>query len=148
MMNILIRLIATGCYTGYVPKAPGTAGSALAVLIIWALPPVAPLHYLTVTVLLIPVGIWAAGRAEKEFGHDGGPIVIDEMIGVFITCALVPHTPLALGLGFALFRLIDITKPFPVNRSQNMPGGVGVVIDDILAAIYAHLLLRAALAIL
>ena len=85
MMNILIRLIATGCYTGYVPKAPGTAGSALAVLIIWALPPVAPLYYLTVTVLLIPVGIWAAGRAEKEFGHDGGPIVIDEMIGVFIT---------------------------------------------------------------
>ena len=148
MMNILTRVIATGCYTGYVPKAPGSAGSALAVLIIWAMPPVAPLYYLTVTVLLIPVGIWAAGQAEKEFGHDAGPIVIDEMIGVFITCALVPHTPLVLGLGFVLFRFLDIAKPFPVNRSQNLPGGLGVVVDDILAAVYAHLVLRSVLVFL
>ncbi|MEE2709729.1 MAG: phosphatidylglycerophosphatase A [Gemmatimonadota bacterium] len=142
MMNILTRVIATGCYTGYVPKAPGTAGSMLAVLIIWAMAPVAPLYYLTITVLLIPVGIWSPGQAEKEFGYDAAPIVIDEVIGVFITCALVPHTPQVLGLGFVLFRIIDIAKPFPVNRSQNMPGGLGVVIDDILAAVYAHLVLR------
>jgi len=142
MMNILIRVIATGCYTGYVPKAPGTAGSALAVLIIWAMAPISPLYYLMITALLIPIGIWTAGRAEQEFGHDAGPIVIDEIIGIFITCALLPHTPLVFGLGFALFRIMDIAKPYPVNRLQDLPGGLGVVMDDILAAVYAHLVLR------
>ena len=141
-MNILIRVIATGCYTGYIPKAPGTAGSALAVLIIWAMAPVSPLYYLMMTALLVIIGIWAADRAEQDFGHDAGPIVIDEIIGIFITCALVPHTPLVLGLGFVLFRIMDIAKPYPVNRSQDLSGGLGVVMDDILAAIYAHLVLR------
>lgn len=142
MKSFLVKLIATGCYTGYVPKAPGTAGSALAILILWMIGPVEPLYYLVATGLLILVGIWAASQAELEFGHDAGPIVIDEIIGIFIACALLPITPLVLGSAFVLFRILDIAKPFPINRSQGLPGGLGVVADDVLAAVYAHLVLR------
>ncbi|MBT5876799.1 MAG: phosphatidylglycerophosphatase A [Candidatus Latescibacteria bacterium] len=143
MKSSLVKLIATGCYTGYLPKAPGTAGSALAILILWVIGPVEPLYYLVATGLLILVGIWAANQAELEFGHDAGPIVIDEIIGIFIACALLPITPLILGLGFVLFRILDIAKPFPINKSQSLPGGLGVVADDVLAAVYAHVILRA-----
>lgn len=147
-MEVLVRVIATGCYTGYSPAAPGTAGSLLALLLCWTLAPVTTLPYMSLIVVAIPIGIWSAGRAEQRFGHDAPQIVIDEMIGMFVTMLALPRTLLALGLGFVLFRLLDIVKPFPAYQSQRLPGGLGVVIDDVIAGVYANVLVRAVLAVI
>ncbi len=148
MRPAIARLIATGCFTGYIPGAPGTAGSALDALVIYALSPVNAVSYIAATILLTAIGVWAAHEAEKELGHDAGPIVIDEIVGVMITCAFLPQTPTVIVTGFVLFRIMDIAKPFPVNRSQKLPGGLGVVLDDVLAAVYAHVALRGILLVL
>lgn len=148
MMPILTRIIATGFYTGYIPGAPGTAASALSAALIWTMAPDHPLVYFGVIIGAIPLAVWASGRAEHEFGHDGRQIVIDEIVGMLVTMALLPRTPLSLGLGFLAFRITDIAKPFPVNRLQNLPGGYGIVADDLMAAVYAHLLVEGALILL
>ena len=144
-MRALIILLSTGCYTGYIPRAPGTAGSLLGLVLVWAL--TGPLaldlpYYLLVTAACIVLGVWVSSRAESLFGHDGPPIVIDEITGVLIVFAgltLDLYTGLA---GFVLFRVLDVWKPFPCDRMQCLPGGVGVMMDDAVAAVYAHLLLR------
>jgi phosphatidylglycerophosphatase A len=141
-MNALTLLLATGCYTGYVPKAPGTAGSLLGVLIAWALTEAPPPLYAAVIVAGLPAGIWVAQRAEGRFGHDGRQIVIDEILGMLLTLAWLPPGWLTFGLGFVLFRIMDVIKLFPANRAQKLRGGLGVVADDVVAAVYAHFLVR------
>ena len=147
-MNILIRVIATGCFTGYVPRAPGTAGSALAILLVWGIAPTSTLPYVGMLIISISIAVWVSGQAERQYGYDGRQIVIDEIIGVFVTMAFLPLTPLSLGLGFVMFRIMDIVKPFPIKRLEQLPGGAGVVADDFLAGVYAHLLVRVMLVML
>jgi phosphatidylglycerophosphatase A len=88
------------------------------------------------------IGVPASGAAEKEFGEDGGPIVIDEVVGQWITLAGLVPTPFVLILGFLLFRLFDIFKPFPARRLERLGGGVGVMLDDVVAGVYAAIVLR------
>lgn len=147
-MRHLITVLATGCYIGYTPKAPGTAGSILGLCIIWGLADTSSLLYILLTVFLLILGIWVSGRAEVYFGHDGGQIVIDEIIGVMVTFIWIPLNVYTLIIGFILFRIMDIVKPFPANRAQKLPGGVGVVADDVIAAVYAHILLQGILIIM
>ena len=147
-MRHLITMLATGCYIGYTPKAPGTAGSILGLCIIWSLADTSSLLYIILTIFLLILGIWVSGRAEIYFGHDGSQIVIDEIIGVMITFVWIPLTVHTLILGFILFRIMDIVKPFPADRAQKLPGGIGVVADDVIAAVYAHLLLQGILIIM
>jgi phosphatidylglycerophosphatase A len=90
------------------------------------------------------VGVLASGRAEREFGHDAGPIVFDEVVGQWISLAGLPPTPLTLGAGFLLFRIFDVLKPFPAGRSQSLPGGLGIMTDDLFAGLWAQLVLRVA----
>jgi len=141
-------MLATGCYIGYTPKAPGTAGSILGLCIIWSLADTSSLLYIILTIVLLILGIWVSGRAEIYFGHDGSQIVIDEIIGVMITFVWIPLTVHTLIIGFILFRIMDIVKPFPADRAQKLPGGIGVVADDVIAAVYAHLLLQGILIIM
>jgi len=141
-------MLATGCYIGYTPKAPGTAGSILGLCIIWSLADTSSLLYIILTIFLLILGIWVSGRAEIYFGHDGSQIVIDEIIGVMITFVWIPLTVHTLIIGFILFRIMDIVKPFPADRAQKLPGGIGVVADDVIAAVYAHLLLQGILIIM
>jgi phosphatidylglycerophosphatase A len=147
-MRHLITMLATGCYIGYTPKAPGTAGSILGLCIIWSLADTSSLLYIILTIFLLILGIWVSGRAEIYFGHDGSQIVIDEIIGVMITFVWIPLTVHTLIIGFILFRIMDIVKPFPADRAQKLPGGIGVVADDVIAAVYAHLLLQGILIIM
>jgi phosphatidylglycerophosphatase A len=147
-MRHLITMLATGCYIGYTPKAPGTAGSILGLCIIWSLADTSSLLYIILTIVLLILGIWVSGRAEIYFGHDGSQIVIDEIIGVMITFVWIPLTVHTLIIGFILFRIMDIVKPFPADRAQKLPGGIGVVADDVIAAVYAHLLLQGILIIM
>lgn len=150
-MRVLIILLSTGCYAGYTPRAPGTAGSVLGLGLVWAL--TGPLGltvpcYLLATALLFILGIWVSSRAEPLFGHDGPRIVIDEIAGVLIVFTAMPFDLLTVVAGFVLFRVLDIWKPFPCDRVQRLPGGLGVMMDDAVAAVYAHLLLRVATGIL
>ena len=140
------RAIATAGGAGYVPYAPGTAGTAVAVPLAYALAGLSPLAYGAVVVGVIAVGILAASLADAWWGtHDSGRIVIDEVAGYLVTVALVPRDRLVVLLaGFALFRLLDQIKPQPARWiDQRMPGGAGVVLDDVMAGVYGALLLWA-----
>lgn len=138
--------IASGCWVGFLPKAPGTWGSLFA-LAPWLLIKDLPLPlYALVLVITFILGFFSAGAAEKILDRpDAGPIVIDEILGMFITLTLAPQHPLAWLLGFLLFRLFDILKPFPVSWfDQRVHGGVGIMMDDVIAGIYALIALQAA----
>jgi len=85
------------------------------------------------------VGVWASGRAEEAWGRDAHRIVIDEVVGMWVAVAFLPKTSLTAGLAFLIFRLMDIVKPFPAGLCQRLPGGWGVMADDIVAGAYAGL---------
>lgn len=134
--------LATAGGAGFAPKAPGTAGSLVGVLfylIIEALH--AGAYYLHAIIFFFIVGTWASSRAERLYGHDSQRIVIDEVVGQMITFGLLAGryqlSAIYIALGFGLFRLFDIVKPFPVRRLEQLPGGFGVVADDVGAGLYA-----------
>lgn len=138
-MRSLIMAVATGCWVGMLPKAPGTWGSLVALLPWFFLKSLALPSYLLVLAATFVLGFFAAGSAEKILDRpDAGPIVIDEILGMFITLTLAPNHPAAWLLGFVLFRVFDIIKPFPVSWfDQRIHGGMGIMMDDVIAGLYA-----------
>ncbi|MGH7279773.1 MAG: phosphatidylglycerophosphatase A family protein [Candidatus Rokuibacteriota bacterium] len=140
--------VATVGGVGYAPIAPGTAGSAVALLVLWLVPfsrPGLVLYFVVVTV----AGLWAAHVAERVIGgKDPGVIVIDEVAGMTLSVLVLPLTPAVLLTAFVLFRLFDVVKPPPARLSQRIRGGVGVVIDDLIAGLYALGVLAGARALL
>jgi phosphatidylglycerophosphatase A len=144
--------IATWGGVGYFPIAPGTAGSAAAALIPAAVALKADWHpwlrvsLLAAVALLLVVGVWAGTKAEKHFGKtDPPPVVIDEVAGQFLTLAGAPAPSWKwLLIGFLLFRLLDIVKPFPARRAERLPGGRGIMMDDLIAGAYGAALLAVA----
>jgi phosphatidylglycerophosphatase A len=148
-VNSILRIYATGLGTGFFPIAPGTAGSVLALAVYcWfpGLPLGADGHIgirsLLLVIALTLVGVAASRRGEEEFGKDGSPIVIDEVIGQWITVMGLVPTPVVIVAGFLLFRLLDIFKPFPAGRSQALPYGWGVMADDVVSGLYGAVILR------
>lgn len=143
-MRTAILAVATFFWVGNIPKAPGTWGS-LAALIPWiflrglTLP-----AYIIMLLTVFLIGFFAAGSAEKILDRaDAGPIVIDEVLGMFIALTLAPDHPLAWIMGFILFRIFDIAKPFPVSWfDQRIHGGIGIMMDDVIAGIYAFISLQ------
>ncbi|MFW2366827.1 MAG: phosphatidylglycerophosphatase A [Desulforhopalus sp.] len=138
-MNRIIMALATGLYVGKMPKAPGTWGS-LAAFLPWLLIKDFPLTtYLLLLMVIFIIGFFVSGSAEKILDSpDAGCIVIDEILGMFITLAAAPNHPVAWLLGFILFRIFDIAKPFPVSWfDQKIHGGIGIMMDDVIAGIYA-----------
>ena len=143
-MNRLIMAAATGLYVGMIPWAPGTWGSLVA-LLPWLLIKDLPLlPYLAVLTAIFVLGFFAAGSAEKILDRpDAGAIVIDEILGMFITLTLAPAHPTAWLLGFIFFRIFDIAKPFPVSWfDQHIHGGIGIMMDDVIAGLYALISLQ------
>jgi len=137
-VNSLAKALATALGAGYSPIAPGTCGTIVAIPLAWALAPLLLWQFLIVTGAITALAIWAAHRADIAWGtHDSGRIVIDEVAGYLVTVAFVPRTSVAaLGIGFVLFRALDIIKPPPVRwLDQNLPGGWGVVLDDVAAGV-------------
>jgi phosphatidylglycerophosphatase A len=143
-MRRLALLIATCGSIGFVPVAPGTAGSAAGVALFylvsafdvaWAEP--------VVIVALFAAGVWAASSAEQQLGGtDPGPVVIDEVVGMLITLAWIPVTPLGALVGFLIFRVLDVVKPWPSRQLESLHGGLGIMADDAMAAVYGYLLMR------
>ena len=139
--------LATAFGVGYVPVAPGTCGSAVG-LLLWMVLPASTLVQATAIGALFVIGWWSGGVAERHFGTtDPAPVVIDEVMGMLITLFLNPVGWAGAAGAFLLFRMADVVKPFPANRVERLPGGLGVMADDAVAAAYANLALRAALAV-
>ena len=136
--------IATGAYSGYLPKAPGTWGSMVGLLLWLPMRNLAIGPYAAVVAALFVIGTAAAGAAEKIVDRgDPGLVVIDEIVGQLIALALVPHHPAAVLAGFTLFRFFDILKPFPVGwLDQHIHGGMGIMLDDVVAGLYALLIMQ------
>ena len=138
--------LATCGGVGYIPFAPGTFGSLVG-LLVWAFLPESPGVQLAVIAALLVAGAWSGGIAERHFAStDPGPVVIDEVMGMVITLFLNPVGWLGAIAGFFLFRASDIVKPYPSNRLEQLHGGIGVMADDAMAAVYANLALRATIA--
>lgn len=145
VLDRLALLIATVFGAGYSPIAPGTAGSAVTVLILW-LVPFSRAGLVLFLVAVVVVGTWAAHVAERKIGgKDPGAIVIDEVAGMTLSVVAfpLPLTPGVLIAGFVLFRIFDVLKPPPARESQRFTGGLGVMIDDLIAGLYALAILAA-----
>jgi phosphatidylglycerophosphatase A len=140
-----INLLAFGFGSGCAPKAPGTFGTLAAIpfyLLIESLPVV---YYLLICLFAFGLGVWFCGHASKVLGvHDHGGIVWDEFVGYWVAMFMAPSGWEWVVVGFVLFRLFDIWKPWPIKLvDQNVHGGFGIMIDDILAGVYAGLVLQA-----
>ena len=140
-----VHFLAFGFGSGLAPKAPGTFGT-LAALPLWYLLAQLPLWgYLLATLAVIAVGPWLCGRASRDLGvHDHPGIVWDEIAGFLVTMILVPVSLVTAVAGFVLFRIFDILKPWPIGwLDRRVKGGTGIMVDDLLAAVYAGILLHA-----
>jgi len=145
---VLALAVATVFGIGLAPIAPGTFGSAAGLLLWWVLPATTGVHAAAIVVLFV-VGSWSGNVAERYYGRtDPGQVVIDEVMGMLITLFMNPVGWRGAIGAFFLFRLFDVIKPYPANRLEKLHGGVGVMADDGMAAVYANLALRAALYVL
>ena len=140
ILSILGILIATWFGIGYLPFAPGTWGSLVALAIAWI---VTSLFGTSALLLLVGItfciGIWASEKFSKCIGDDDpDPVVVDEVVGQWLAVVFFPTQVIYYLLGFFLFRMFDIWKPWPVNWvDQNIKGGIGIMLDDIFASIYS-----------
>ena len=142
--QLIIKFLASGFYTGYFPVAPGTIGSLVGILACFLLQDVPFTTYAIVVILTLIAGIYISGEAEKIYQtKDSSYIVIDEIAGVFFTFIYLPKGISFLLAGFAAFRFFDILKPFPIRSiDEKIKGGWGIMFDDVLAGIYANILIR------
>lgn len=139
-----IHFLAFGFGSGLSPKAPGTAGTLVAVPLYLLLDFLPLPYYVLALILSFGVGVWLCEVTSKDLGvHDHGGIVWDEFVGYWITMLVAPSGWLWVFVGFVLFRLFDILKPFPIGYvDRQVKGGLGIMVDDVLAAVYAWLCLQ------
>jgi phosphatidylglycerophosphatase A len=139
----LAVLLATAGGAGYAPVAPGTVGSAVGA-IAYLLTRHWPAGWQLAAAAAVTVaGVWAAGEAARHFGrHDPGQVVIDEVAGQWLTLLLTGVGPVGAVIGFFLFRVLDVTKPWPARRMETLPSGLGIMADDLMVALYGNLLLQ------
>jgi len=144
----ILHWLAFGFGAGFSPKAPGTVGTAVALLPYLLLANASILLYVVVVIAALLLGVWICGRTAEDLGvHDHGGIVWDEFVGLWIALFLVPLDVIWITCGFLLFRLLDIIKPWPIKwADKRVPGGWGIMLDDVLAGIMAALGIQAALA--
>jgi phosphatidylglycerophosphatase A len=140
----IVEMIATAGYVGRLPLSPGTFGSAIGLLIYFIMPTLPQTFILLGLIGFVIFSIWIAGEAEKLFAaKDPGCIVIDEVAGMLVTFFALPRTVFIGIAGFAVFRLLDILKPFPIKYAERKcPGGIGVVMDDVIAGLMSNMLVR------
>lgn len=141
-MTFVAVMLATSLGVGYIPIAPGTFGSLVGLLLWWVVPPSAGAQLAAIVAVFV-LGAWSAGVCERQFhSRDPQVVVVDEVLGVLMTLWLNPVGWGGALVGFVLFRLFDVLKPYPANRLEALHGGIGVMADDAMAAVYANLTLR------
>ena len=145
MIDRICVVFSTFFGLGFVPGAPGTVGTLGAVGVVYLLSlSVGPVFYSIFMLGLILVSFIAAGRCVRIFKREDPPeVVVDEVCGFLVCMLFITPNPLNLAIGFFLFRFFDIAKPFPIRRVEKLPGGYGIVMDDVLAGVYSNLCLQA-----
>jgi phosphatidylglycerophosphatase A len=144
----IATFLATAGYVGFVPLAPGTFGSVVGVFVYFAVRQSGSWWIEGALIAAVIVfGIWAADQVERQLGKDPGPVVIDEVAGMLITLAFLDVTVTGAIVGFLLFRVLDVIKPPPAARLENLHGGPGIMFDDVMAGVYGHLIMRALIAL-
>ncbi|OUS26710.1 phosphatidylglycerophosphatase A [Gammaproteobacteria bacterium 45_16_T64] len=138
-----IHFLAIGLGSGAAPKAPGTFGTAMAVLLYWPLSQLALWPYIGVVFVAAVLGVYICGKTSRDWQvHDHGGIVWDEFVGYWITMIAIPVTWYWALLGFVLFRIFDIWKPWPISwLDHKVHGGLGIMIDDVVAGVFAWVVL-------
>ncbi len=139
-----VLFFSTGFYSGYIPFAPGTFGTLTALPFCYLLSLCSSGGGAVIIIAVILLAIWLADSSEKLINKkDPGCIVIDEIAGMLVTLAGLPFNFFTVAVGFVLFRLLDIFKPFPIRYlERKIPGGAGIVVDDLVAGIIANITLR------
>lgn len=139
--------LAMGFFSGLSPKAPGTVGSAMAWLLMWPISLLPEVWIIAWLIIAAVVGVYICQDAAKRLGvHDHSAIVWDEFVGMWLVLWLLPHTMLIWGLAFLSFRFFDVIKPWPIGwMDRRLSGGLGIMIDDLMAAIYAIILISGAI---
>jgi phosphatidylglycerophosphatase A len=146
VLDRVASVVATAFGSGYSPFAPGTAGSAVGLLLFWPMAAWPWPWQLAASASLFLVGSLAAGRVARNVGlEDPGIVVVDEVVGQWITLTALPFTPATAIVGFLLFRVMDVVKPWPARDLERLHGGWGIMADDVAAGVYAHLVLRVGL---
>lgn len=142
-MKKIVLAFATGFGSGYAPVASGTFGTAVAILFYLGVMRLEPPFYLLFCVAFIFFAIWTASIAEAHFGRkDPGEVVIDEIAGYLITMFMIPPAGITIVAGFFIFRFFDIVKPPPARYiDKKMPGGAGIVLDDVMSGIYSWIVM-------
>ena len=143
-MNYFILILATGFGVGYSPIAPGTLGTLVAIPVYYFLSNISSPIYEITLIGFFFLSVWISENAEIFFGKkDDQRIVIDEIMGFLVTMLWVPKTAILMVVGFFLFRFFDILKPFPIRHlEKRFKGGFGVVLDDVMAGVYANIVLQ------
>ena len=148
-LSFIEKCYVTGCFLGYYPVAPATVASLFTIFLYFAISNLSPLYYLSIIILMFIIAIPVVTKAEKYFGKkDSKEIVIDEVVGVLVTMFMIPEFKLGAVLGFFLFRFFDILKIWPASKIEKIEGGLGVMLDDIIAGIYANITIRIILLVL
>ncbi|WP_287372965.1 phosphatidylglycerophosphatase A [Prosthecochloris sp.] len=146
MKTFFAKFVGSCAGLGFFPFAPGTVTSVVAAVFFAAVPAFQQLEIAVSAVgVVFVVGLWSAGVMEEIYGRDPSQVTIDEVAGQWIALLLLPVGWLPVVMGFAAFRFFDILKPEPVNFAQKLPGGWGVMVDDLLAGVYANLSVRTVL---
>jgi len=138
----IITFLGSFFYTGFFPVAPATFATFIWAVCYLLIPSLGWVVHLISLLVMLPVSIYISDVMEGYFGRDASVIVIDEFVGMQVTFFAVTASPLTVLAGFLLFRVFDIAKPFPISRSQKIKGGYGVVVDDIIAGLYAYVVLN------
>ena len=144
-MGPIIRSIASGGPAGYSPVAPGTVGSVLGFFVYWLLPEWPAWAWVGIVGSTFLLGVPVCTTGESAWGHDAHRIVFDEIVGYWAAMLFLPKMLWIAILGFFIFRGLDILKPFPAGRSQRLPGGWGVMMDDLIVGIYTSVILQGVL---
>jgi len=141
----MIKLLATWFGIGYI-KGGGTMAAAVTCGLIWLLWPTTAGQsnwiFIAITILITLLGIWLGDKVEPFWGKDSYRVVIDEVAGMLVTMIWIPHNAWLLLTGFILFRFFDMVKPLGIRRLEDLPGGTGVMLDDVLAGVYGNIILQ------
>ena len=141
-MDRFVKLLATFFYVGEIPWAPGTAGSFAGLLLFLAVYN-SPFACVFLFALLCAAGFFSSGRAEKILGKkDPHEVVIDEVAGIFPVFFMIPIHGVNIVIGFILYRILDVFKPFGIRRIEHLGGSYGIMLDDLMGGIYANLILQ------
>jgi phosphatidylglycerophosphatase A len=141
-------LVSTAFGAGRSPVAPGTAGSLVGLATFWPIHALPLLGQLAAVVALFALGVYCSTRTAERAGlKDPGIVVVDEVVGQWVTLLLLPFTPGIAAVGFVLFRIMDVFKPWPARDFERLPGGLGIMADDLMAGVYANLLVRVVMSV-